>query len=62
MRFRVNADGFIIQCINDRSTGSPTVDARICEIARQRLHFRPALDRSGRRVADWAAYGQEPPR
>jgi len=62
MRFRVDADGNIMQCIMDRGTGVPAIDDQICAIARQRLRFRPALDRNGRRVADWAAYGQEPPR
>lgn len=61
MRFRVDADGNIIQCIVDKGTGVPAIDSRLCAIARQRLRYRPALDRSGRRVADWAAYGQEPP-
>ncbi|WP_310468593.1 energy transducer TonB [Sphingomonas sp.] len=62
MRFRVDADGNIIQCIIDRSTGVRAIDDQVCAVARQRLRFRPALDRNGRRVADWAAYGQEPPR
>ena len=62
MRFRVDANGNIAQCIIDRGTGVPAIDSQICAIARQRLRYRPALDRSGRRVADWAAYGQEPPR
>lgn len=62
MRFRVDANGTIVQCIIDRGTGVPAIDSQICAIARQRLRYRPALDRSGRRVADWAAYGQEPAR
>jgi protein TonB len=62
MRFRVDAYGTIIQCIMDRGTGDSSIDAQICAVARQRLRYRPALDRNGRRVADWAGYGQEPPR
>ena len=62
MRFRVSAEGVILQCIMDRGTGDPAIDTRICAIAQQRLRYRPALDRNGRRVADWAGYGQEPPR
>lgn len=62
MRFRVDAEGNITQCIMDRGTGNPATDSQVCAIAQRRLRFRPALDRSGRRVADWAGYGQEPPR
>ena len=62
MRFRVDASGAIIQCIVDQGTGVPGIDSQVCAIARQRLRYRPALDRSGQRVADWAGYGQEPPR
>lgn len=62
MRFRVDPNGSIIQCIVDQGTGVPAIDSQVCAIARQRLRYRPALDRSGQRVADWAGYGQEPPR
>jgi periplasmic protein TonB len=62
MRFRVDASGNIIQCITDRGTGNPRIDAVICDTARRRLRYRPGVDRNGNRVADWAAYGQAPPR
>jgi protein TonB len=62
MRFRVDAAGNIIQCITDRGTGNPSIDAAICDTARRRLRYRPGVDRNGKRVADWAAYGQAPPR
>jgi protein TonB len=62
MRFRIDANGGIEQCIVDQGTGNPAIDNQICAIARQRLRYRPALNRSGQRVADWAGYGQEPPR
>ena len=61
-RFRVDANGFITECIVDRSSGSPVVDSAVCNTARERLRFRPALNRYGQRVADWFAYGQRPPR
>lgn len=61
-RFRVDANGFITECIVDRSSGSPLVDSAVCNTARERLRFRPALNRYGQRVADWFAYGQRPPR
>ena len=62
MRFRIDANGGILQCFVDQGTGNPAIDNQICAIARQRLHYQPALNRSGQRVADWAGYGQEPPR
>lgn len=60
MRFRVNADGRIIQCIVDIGTGDPVVDAAVCDTARARLRFYPGVNRDGQRVADWFAYGQRP--
>jgi len=62
VRFRVAANGAILQCIIDRGTGVPAIDGNFCNIARARFRFRPALDREGRPVPDWAAYGQQPPR
>lgn len=61
-RFRVDANGVIIQCIVDRGSGVPAIDAAVCNAARQRMRYRPALNSKGQRVADWAAYGQRPPR
>ena len=61
-RVRVDASGFIIECIVDRGTGNPALDSQICAIMRARLRYRPGIDRYGRRVADWAGYGQRPPR
>ena len=60
MRFRVDADGRIIQCIVDVGTGDPAIDGSICGIAQARLRYNPGVNREGRRVADWAAYGQRP--
>lgn len=62
MRFRVSADGYIIECHIDQATGVAAIDSRICEIARQRLRFRPGINRLGQRVPDWFAYGQRPVR
>lgn len=62
LRFRVNADGYIIQCDVFQGSGDRGVDQQVCDIARQRLRYRPGLDANRRRVADWAAYGQRPPR
>lgn len=62
LRVRVNADGYIIQCDIFQGSGDPSVDQQVCAIARQRLRYRPGLDANRQRVADWAAYGQKPPR
>jgi protein TonB len=62
MRFRVDSEGRIIQCIVDVGTGDQGVDAAICATAQARLHFYPGVASDGRRVADWFAYGQRPPR
>lgn len=62
LRFRVDANGAIIQCDVFQGSGDPSVDQQVCAIARQRLRYRPGLDANRQRVADWAAYGQRPPR
>ena len=62
MRFRVDSEGRIIQCIVDQGTGDPQLDATVCATAQARLRYYPGVNRSGQRVADWAAYGQRPPR
>ena len=59
-RFRIAPNGAILECIVDRGTGVALIDANFCAIARSRLRFRPGLDREGRPVSDWAAYGQRP--
>ncbi len=61
-RFRIAPNGAILACVIDRGTGVPAIDANFCALAARRLRFRPGLDRQGRPVADWAAYGQQPPR
>ena len=61
-RFRVDQRGYVIQCIVDRGTGVAAIDSTFCNLARARFRFRPAVNRLGQPVADWAAYGQEPPR
>jgi protein TonB len=59
---RVDNQGFVSECSVGRGTGVPAIDSRICNIAHDRLRFRPALDRAGRPVAGWFGYGQRPPR
>ena len=58
----VDARGTVAECTVDRGTGSPAIDSALCNIAHDRLRFRPALNRSGQAVAGWAGYAQPAPR
>ena len=62
MRLRVDARGFVSECTVDRGTGVPTIDNALCNIAHDRLRFRPALNRAGQPVAGWFGYAQRAPR
>lgn len=62
LRLRVNPQGYVSECAVDRGTGVISIDAMICDLARQRLRFRPALNRVGQPVAGWFGYAQPAPR
>jgi periplasmic protein TonB len=62
LRLRVDAQGYVSECIVDRGTGVAAIDSVICNLAHDRLRFRPALSRSGQAVAGWSGYAQPPPR
>ena len=62
MRLRVDARGYVSECTVDRGTGLPAIDAGLCNVAHDRLRFRPALNRSGQAVAGWFGYAQPAPR
>jgi protein TonB len=62
LRLRVDARGYVSECLLDRGTGIPTIDAQMCNIAHDRLRFRPAMNRSGQAVAGWFGYAQPAPR
>jgi len=62
LRLRVDARGIVSECLVDRGTGVRTIDSGICNIAHERLRFRPALNRSGQAVAGWFGYAQPAPR
>jgi protein TonB len=62
MRLRIDARGYVIQCIVDRGTGSPAIDAAVCNTVQTRFRYRPAANRFGAPVAGWAGYRQTPPR
>lgn len=48
---RVNPDGSVSNCRIARSSGNPNADALMCQLTIQYVRFRPALDPSGRPVA-----------
>ena len=62
MRLRVDQRGYVAECTVDRGTGIATIDSSLCNIAHERLRFRPALNRSGQAVAGWFGYAQPAPR
>jgi protein TonB len=62
MRLRVDARGYVSECTIDRGTGIAAIDSTLCNLAHDRLRFRPALNRSGQAVAGWFGYAQPAPR
>lgn len=62
LRLRVDARGYVSECAVDHGTGIATIDSQVCNIAHDRLRFRPALNRGGQAVAGWFGYAQRAPR
>jgi protein TonB len=62
LRLRVDARGYVIECAVDRGSGVAAIDAAMCNLAHDRLRFRPAVNRSGQAVAGWFGYAQRAPR
>jgi len=62
MRLRVDARGYVSECTVDRGTGVASIDSALCNLAHDRLRFRPAVNRSGQAVAGWFGYAQPAPR
>lgn len=62
LRLRVDARGFVSECSIDRGTGVAAIDGVLCNLAYERLRFRPALNRGGQAVAGWFGYAQPAPR
>jgi protein TonB len=62
LRLRVDPKGFVSECNVDRGTNIAAIDTQICNVAHDRLRFRPALDRAGQPVAGWFGYAQPAPR
>jgi protein TonB len=62
LRIRVSPQGLVSECNVLRGTGNPRIDNTMCNIAHERLRFRPAVNRYGQAVAGWFGYAQRPPR
>ena len=62
MRLRIDARGYVSECTVDRGTGLPAIDLTVCNLAYERLRFRPAVNRYGQAVAGWFGYAQPAPR
>jgi protein TonB len=62
MRLRIDPRGYVSECAVDRGTGVAAIDSQMCNLAHDRLRFRPALNHSGQAVAGWAGYAQPAPR
>jgi protein TonB len=62
LRLRVDTRGYISECAVDRRSGVQAIDSMMCNLAHDRLRFRPALNRSGQAVAGWFGYAQPAPR
>ena len=62
LRLRIDPRGYVAECIVDRGTGVARIDAIMCNLAHDRLRFRPALDHNGQAVAGWFGYAQPAPR
>ena len=62
LRLKIDNRGFVSECVVDRGTGVRAIDSVMCNLAHQRLRFRPATNRAGLPVAGWVGYRQLPPR
>jgi len=62
LRLRINARGYVSECLLDRGTNVRAIDAQMCNTAHERLRFRPAFDQTGKAVAGWVGYAQPAPR
>jgi len=62
LRLRIDQRGFVSECTVDRGTRVPAIDNGLCNLAHERLRFRPAVNRRGQAVAGWFGYAQPAPR
>jgi protein TonB len=62
LRLRVDARGYVSECVIDRRTGIPAIDSEICNLAHQRLRFLTALYWLGLKFVGFFGYAQPAPR
>jgi periplasmic protein TonB len=53
VRYAVETDGRVGECLVERSSGSRVLDDTTCRLIRQRFVFRPARDRRGNAIRSW---------
>jgi protein TonB len=56
IRFRVNPNGTMANCRITRSSGDPSVDWTVCDVATRYLRFDPARNRDGQPIAQDMSY------
>ena len=61
LRLRVDSRGYVIGCDILRGSGITAIDGAMCNLAHDRLRYRPALNHNGQAVAGWAGYAQRAP-
>ena len=52
LRLQVDVRGYVSECAVDRGTGVQAINLSMCNLAHDRLQFRPALNRSDKRLQD----------
>jgi TonB family protein len=57
-RLSINESGRVPACEILRSSGNQHLDSTTCRLIQQRFRFRPARDRNGQPVSDYAAWQQ----
>jgi protein TonB len=62
LRLRVDDRGYVSECSVDHGTGNSAIDSQLCNLAHDRLRFRPAVNHGGQAVAGWFGYAQRAPR
>jgi protein TonB len=62
LRLRIDPRGYVSECAVDRGSGVPAIDSVVCNLAHDRLRFRPAHNHRGEAVAGWFGYAQRAPR
>jgi protein TonB len=62
LSLRIDERGYVSECAVNRGTGVASIDSQVCNVAHDRLRFRPAINRGGQAVAGWFGYAQRAPR